>query len=323
MFKKVVTGILVFNILASISATVSAAEELKSEDNSPSVISASKKDAPKLNERIKQLEDSGLSISEILDCLAADGTWGQVAVMFKVKPGAEIPKLKEYHYIQQYWEDDAYIIGSLPEDLKEYVELDIVEKAEFWFPPTSGAAARAERAKEYRWLFKNGGYTEDTFVFLQFPNDFDINEVLLSNSEVYMTSDIGNDVVYYIHASEEVMYQYIDWYENYEGEDLKAFFIERPSVPTNDWDDPNVNVSKEPTATVDEKDTEKNMIGDIFLDEKIDVTDLTELSLALLGDKVLTENQQRAADVDGDGAVTLADLARLQQYLSKKIDSLR
>ncbi|MBQ5989158.1 MAG: hypothetical protein IJL67_06660 [Oscillospiraceae bacterium] len=26
--------------------------------------------------------------------------------------------------------------------------------------------------------------------------------------------------------------------------------------------------------------------------------------------------------MDGDGAVTLADLARLQQYLSKKIDKL-
>jgi hypothetical protein len=61
--------------------------------------------------------------------------------------------------------------------------------------------------------------------------------------------------------------------------------------------------------------------GDIDLNGKIDVTDITELSLALLGDKELTKNQQRAADIDGDGAVTLADLARLQQYLSKKITS--
>ena len=320
--RKTLAGIIALSMLTSNSVYISAAEESKSEDNSPSVISASKKDAPKLNERIKQLEDSGLSISEILDCLAADGTWGQVAVMFKVKPGAIIPKLKENHYIQQYWEDDTYLIENIPEEIKGYVTLDIVEKAEFYFPPTSVAADRAEKVKKYRWIFKNGGYTEDTFVFLQFPNDFDINEVLLSNSEVYMTSDIGNDVVYYIHASEEVMYQYIDWYENYEGEDLKAFFIERPAVPTNDWDDPNVNVSKEPAATVDEKNTEKIMIGDIFLDEKIDVTDLTELSLALLGDRNLSENQKKAADVDGDGEVTLADLAMLRQYLSKKIDAL-
>ena len=63
--------------------------------------------------------------------------------------------------------------------------------------------------------------------------------------------------------------------------------------------------------------------GDLNSDQTIDVTDLTELSLALLGDKELTEDQQKAADIDGNGSVTLADLARLQQYLSKKIDSLR
>ena len=67
--------------------------------------------------------------------------------------------------------------------------------------------------------------------------------------------------------------------------------------------------------------TEKT--GDIDLNGSIDVTDLTGLSLALLGDSELTEEQKSAADIDGDGVVTLADLARLQQYLSKKIDSFR
>ena len=64
-------------------------------------------------------------------------------------------------------------------------------------------------------------------------------------------------------------------------------------------------------------------LGDINLNGTIDVTDLTELSLVLIGDKELSVEGQKAADVDGDGAVTLADLARLQQYISKKIDSLR
>ena len=62
--------------------------------------------------------------------------------------------------------------------------------------------------------------------------------------------------------------------------------------------------------------------GDIDLNDIIDVSDLTELSLALIGDKELTAVQQKAADIDGDGSVTIADLARLQQYLSKKIDKL-
>ena len=67
---------------------------------------------------------------------------------------------------------------------------------------------------------------------------------------------------------------------------------------------------------------EKTYLGDVDLNGTIDVTDLTELSLALIGDKELTAAQQKSADIDGDGAVTLADLARLQQYLSKKIDAL-
>ncbi len=61
--------------------------------------------------------------------------------------------------------------------------------------------------------------------------------------------------------------------------------------------------------------------GDINFDGKVDVTDLTELSLALLGDTELTSAQQQSADVDGSGDVKLADLATLKQYLSKQIDS--
>jgi len=62
--------------------------------------------------------------------------------------------------------------------------------------------------------------------------------------------------------------------------------------------------------------------GDVDLNGTIDVTDLTELSLALVGDKELAADQKLAADIDGDGTVSIADLARLQQYLSKKIDKL-
>ena len=61
---------------------------------------------------------------------------------------------------------------------------------------------------------------------------------------------------------------------------------------------------------------------DINFDGKADLTDLSELSLALIGDKELTKSQQILADVDGDGAVKLADLAKFRQYLSKQIESL-
>ena len=62
--------------------------------------------------------------------------------------------------------------------------------------------------------------------------------------------------------------------------------------------------------------------GDINSDEKFDVSDISELSLYLIGDISLSEHEKMLADVDYDGFVPLADLAKLQQYLSKKIDVL-
>ena len=73
---------------------------------------------------------------------------------------------------------------------------------------------------------------------------------------------------------------------------------------------------------VQSKSTPSVKRGDIDCNGTIDVSDITELSLALIGDTELTNDQKKAADVDGDGEITLADLARLRQYLSKVILSL-
>ncbi len=58
--------------------------------------------------------------------------------------------------------------------------------------------------------------------------------------------------------------------------------------------------------------------GDINGDNKVDLTDLTALSLALLGDKQLTSTQALAADVSYDKSVDVADLALMKQYISKE-----
>ena len=63
-------------------------------------------------------------------------------------------------------------------------------------------------------------------------------------------------------------------------------------------------------------------LGDINADGTIDLTDLSKLSLYLIGDSNLTETQQKAADVNNDGEVRITDLATLRQYISKVIDSL-
>ena len=62
--------------------------------------------------------------------------------------------------------------------------------------------------------------------------------------------------------------------------------------------------------------------GDLNDDKVVDISDLTMLSLVLIGDVDLTDYMKSVADFDGDSTVTIADLARLRQYLSKKIDTL-
>ena len=58
-------------------------------------------------------------------------------------------------------------------------------------------------------------------------------------------------------------------------------------------------------------------LGDINFDEVIDLTDLTELSLVLLGDKTLESKSMgyAAADVDENGELNVADLALFKQYI--------
>lgn len=61
--------------------------------------------------------------------------------------------------------------------------------------------------------------------------------------------------------------------------------------------------------------------GDINGDGIADVTDLSWLSLSLLGENELTDEQKAAADVDNDGSVRLTDLARFRQFISKVIEA--
>ncbi|MBR6834577.1 MAG: dockerin type I repeat-containing protein, partial [Oscillospiraceae bacterium] len=60
-------------------------------------------------------------------------------------------------------------------------------------------------------------------------------------------------------------------------------------------------------------------LGDVNLDGKIDVTDLSVLSLSLVDKKELKGDAAKNADVDRDGKVALTDLATIRQYISKKI----
>ena len=62
------------------------------------------------------------------------------------------------------------------------------------------------------------------------------------------------------------------------------------------------------------------IIGDVDGNGRVDVTDLTFLSLNLIGEHDLSGDNEKAADVDKDGKITLADLARMRQFLSRIIE---
>lgn len=75
------------------------------------------------------------------------------------------------------------------------------------------------------------------------------------------------------------------------------------------------DVTTPPTTT--DKPSEKVVYGDLNKDGKVDLSDLTMLSLCLLGDTKTTSYIEEVADVNGDGSFNIADLSHLKQYISK------
>ncbi len=97
-----------------------------------------------------------------------------------------------------------------------------------------------------------------------------------------------------------------------------------PETPEKTEPEEGENKDTEPKETSPSENDKKEPVntGDISGDGKVDVTDLTMISLGLLGDLTLNETESQFADVNHDGKVDLADLATLRQFLSKKISSL-
>ena len=71
------------------------------------------------------------------------------------------------------------------------------------------------------------------------------------------------------------------------------------------------------TSTLITDTDNKIMYGDIDENKCVDISDLTLMSLRLLGDYNFSANQEKAADVTGDGAFNLSDLAHMKQYIMK------
>ena len=90
------------------------------------------------------------------------------------------------------------------------------------------------------------------------------------------------------------------------------------STPT---DKPTSTPTDKPTSTpTDNPGDGETLLGDVDVNGRVDVTDLSTLAIALADNKPLSGQSKINADVDKDGKVLLTDLARIRQYLSHIID---
>jgi len=79
----------------------------------------------------------------------------------------------------------------------------------------------------------------------------------------------------------------------------------------------NTSVTTSKAVTTSGGGTSQIIYGDLDSNGSVEITDLTVLSLYLLGDQTLTPAGTAAADVEYDSDVNLADLAKLKQFIMK------
>lgn len=255
-------------------------------------------------EYISNLIDNGMSTMEALEELAKSGEYENIFCKITVKFGTELNKLEENHHLELSQYDNVYYVSGSPEILMQYGNLENVEKIEFHYPEYE-KEQRDEFADRCKAIVDNSIDTDiKPYVIFQLKETTIIDDILLPESDVFQKISIKTDesIIYYINAPQDELYNYIEKYRNSEYDGLVSFDVSVPAVPSL------------PAETIP--------MGDINSDGKIDITDLTEISLFLIGDRELTAAQQKVADVDGDGEVKLADLAKFRQFLSKQISSL-
>ena len=103
----------------------------------------------------------------------------------------------------------------------------------------------------------------------------------------------------------------------------KDYSLDTPIEKPNG--DEATNGGGEVTTTPDETTTTTpggKLLGDVNLDGKIDMNDLSMLALYILKESTPTAEAKANSDVDGDGDLTITDLSRIKQFVSHKIDKI-
>ncbi|MBR6835294.1 MAG: glycoside hydrolase family 9 protein, partial [Oscillospiraceae bacterium] len=141
----------------------------------------------------------------------------------------------------------------------------------------------------------------------------------LDDADSYST----NEVTIYWNSPFTTLLTYVLTDSSAVSADPTAQPTEEPTVkPTEEpTDKPTEQPTDKPTADPTATTAPKVTKGDIDNNGVVDITDVSLLSLYLIGDKKLDDAALKAADVDSDGEVRLTDAARMLQFLSKNINS--
>ena len=139
-------------------------------------------------------------------------------------------------------------------------------------------------------------YGEEIYLSITLAEGEKIEDYIIEGTEYKNVTSLDPNL-YSLKASKEIMLKYIDMYEADDSSKIVYLHGEGDAIAVAE------------------------NLGDVNSDGKVDLTDLTVLSLALIGESELTATQQRVADVDGDGEVKLADLARMRQFVSKIVEA--
>ena len=139
-------------------------------------------------------------------------------------------------------------------------------------------------------------YGEEIYLSITLAEGEKIEDYIIEGTEYKNVTSLDPNL-YSLKASKEIMLKYIDMYEADDSSKIVYLHGEGDAIAVAE------------------------NLGDVNSDGKVDLTDLTVLSLDLIGESELTATQQRVADVDGDGEVKLADLARMRQFVSKIVEA--
>lgn len=342
--RKTLAGIIALSMFASNAVYISAAEEVKNDAGSQTV----SEDAAGSSAEVKYTK-------ELAEVMAKADNSEKIPVYISladIDPSVLDAKIREkfngkYGTLDEYYNYEEVILPRIIEEAEKEFGEALAHARVFKDEETGEIIARGfdtyvkdgsellklmnSMSYEERNAYIHSGFSEEdlkkayessekgySIVTARMSHDIDDYRMVVVNSKIELQHKNVSDCLTKYISEDEILSNAVNNCMAMLTKD-QIEEISRDSQVTSIMYAPPVPADSSGALIVEEDEIKP---GDIYSDGRIDLSDLTILSLFLIGDTDLEDSQKKAADVDGDGEITLADLAMLRQYLSKKIDSL-